>query len=111
MSKGTFDTYLIKLIHINLAIYVKNLNSTAEEIFTANSDYMIAEQCRVREDNIIHEKVMNEKLEALANENASLTNENESLTNENASLTNENNLLAEEIIRFKKLLAERGIKE
>lgn len=87
------------------------MNSTAEEIFTANSDYMIAEQCRVREDNIIPEKVMNEKLEALANENASLTNENESLTNENASLTNENNLLAEEIIRFKKLLAERGIKE
>ena len=39
-----------------------SMNSTAEEIFAANSDFMIAEQCRVREDNIIHERRMKEAL-------------------------------------------------
>jgi cell division protein FtsB len=57
----------------------------------------IADQCRAREEAILHEKIMNDKL-------AKLTDENNSLTNENASLTNE-------IARLKNLLKDNGIKE
>jgi hypothetical protein len=65
-----------------------SMNSTAEEIYIANADSDIAEQCRIREDNIMHEKITNERLEALTKENA---------------------LMAEEIIRLKKKLADNGI--
>ncbi|WP_155242803.1 hypothetical protein [Butyrivibrio fibrisolvens] len=39
-----------------------SMNSTAEKIFATNSDFMIAERCRIREDNIIHERRMKEAL-------------------------------------------------
>ena len=67
-----------------------SLNSTAESIYLSNSDFEIRERCRAREDAIIHEKLMNEKIEAQAETIASQ---------------------AEEIIRLKKLLADNGIKE
>ena len=81
-----------------------SMNSTAESIYLSNSDFEIRERCRAREDAIIHEKLMTERLEAQTETIASLTEENASLTEENASQ-------AEEIIRLKKLLADNGIKE
>ncbi|WP_155244343.1 hypothetical protein [Butyrivibrio fibrisolvens] len=39
-----------------------SMNSTAEKIFATNSDFMIAERRRIREDNIIHERRMKEAL-------------------------------------------------
>ncbi|MBE5833791.1 MAG: Rpn family recombination-promoting nuclease/putative transposase [Butyrivibrio sp.] len=102
-----------------------SLNSTAESIYVYNADDIIADQCRAREETILHEKVMNERLAklseennsltdknaSLTNKNASLTSENASLTNENASLTSENVSLTNEIARLKNLLKENGIKE
>jgi len=84
-----------------------SLNSTAESIYIYNA----ADQCRVREETIIHEKVMNERLAKLTEENNSLTDKSASLTNENASLTSENASLTNEIARLKKLLKDNGIKE
>ena len=37
-----------------------SLNSTAKSIYVYNVDDTIADQCRAREETIIHEKVMNE---------------------------------------------------
>lgn len=79
-----------------------SMNSTAETIFLSNSDYAIREQCRVREDNIAHEKYQKECLEKL-------TKENENLTKENSSLTKKNDLLVEENARLLALLKEKGI--
>ena len=81
-----------------------SMNSTAEEIFVSNSDFIIAEQCRVREDNIIHEKLTKERLEKLTNENAALTEGMAALAEENASLNSE-------LARLKKLLEDKGIKQ
>ena len=53
-----------------------SMNSTAETIFLSNSDYAIREQCRVREDNIAHEKYQKERIEKLTKENENLTEEN-----------------------------------
>ncbi len=79
-----------------------SMNSTAETIFLSNSDYAIREQCRVREDNIAHEKYQKECLEKL-------TKENENLTKKNSSLTKKNDLLVEENARLLALLKENGI--
>ena len=65
-----------------------SMNSTAEAIFMSTADRKILEQCRIREDNIAHEKYQTEKIK-------SLTSENESLT--------------AEINRLQKLLKENGI--
>ena len=81
-----------------------SMNSTAEEIFVSNSDFIIAEQCRVREDNIIHEKLTKERLEAQANKIASLTEGMAALAEEKASLNSE-------LARLKKLLEDNGIKQ
>ncbi|WP_027205799.1 Rpn family recombination-promoting nuclease/putative transposase [Butyrivibrio fibrisolvens] len=67
-----------------------SMNSTAESIYLSNSDFEIRERCRVREDAIIHEKLVAEKLEAQA----------ETIATQ-----------AEEINRLKKLLADNGIQE
>lgn len=88
-----------------------SLNSTAESIYIYNADDIIADQFRAREETIIHEKVMNERLAKLTEENNSLTDKNTSLTNENASLTSENASLTNEIARLKNLLKDNGIKE
>jgi len=66
-----------------------SLNSTAEAIFMSTADRKILEQCRIREDNIAHEKYQQEKIK--------------SLTSENKSLSDENN-------RLRKLLEDNGIK-
>ncbi len=81
-----------------------SLNSTAESIYIYNADDIIADQCRAREETILHEKIMNDKLAKLTDENASLTNEKVSLIEENTSLINE-------IARLKNLLKDNGIKE
>ncbi len=67
-----------------------SMNSTAESIYLSNSDFEIRERCRIREDAIIHEKLVAEKLEAQA----------ETIATQ-----------AEEINRLKKLLADNGIQE
>jgi len=79
-----------------------SLNSAAEALFVSTANQDILEQCRIREDNIAHEKYQAEKIQ-------SLTEENESLIDENHSLTNENEKQAAEIIRLRKLLEENGI--
>ncbi len=38
------------------------MNSTAESIYLSDSDFIIQEQCRRREDAIIHERYVNQKL-------------------------------------------------
>ena len=88
-----------------------SMNSTAEEIFVSNSDFIIAEQCRVREDNIIHEKLTKERLEAQANKIASLTEGMAALTEEKAVLADKNASLNSELARLKKLLEDNGIKQ
>ncbi len=49
-----------------------SMNSTAESIYLSNSDFAIREQCRVREDNIAHEKYQKECIENLTKEVAHL---------------------------------------
>ena len=95
-----------------------SMNSTAEEIYVSNSDFIIAEQCRVREDNIIHEKLTKERLEKLTNENAALTEGMAALAEEKAVLAEEKAVLADknaslnsELARLKKLLEDNGIKQ
>ncbi|MBQ6408920.1 MAG: hypothetical protein IJJ64_12890 [Butyrivibrio sp.] len=39
-----------------------SLNSTVEAIFISTADKDILEQCRIREDNIAHEKYQREQL-------------------------------------------------
>lgn len=56
----------------------------------------ILEQCRIREDNIAHEKYQREQLELL--------------TSENKALNNEVKTLSDEVSRLRKLLEENGIK-
>lgn len=73
-----------------------SMNSTAESIYLSNSDFVIRERCRAREDAIIHEKFQTERIEAL--------------TSEVSTLTSENNALSIEIERLHKLLEEHGIK-
>ena len=65
-----------------------SLTSTAEAIYMSTADQNILEQCRIREDNIAHEKYQNELI---------------------ASLTNENKSLSDEITRLRKLLGDNGI--
>ena len=60
-----------------------SLTSTAEAIYMSTSDPNVLEQCRIREDNIAHEKYQNELIASLTQENA----------------------------RLRKLLEENGIKE
>lgn len=94
-----------------------SMNSTAESIYLSNSDFVIRERCRAREDAIIHEKFQAERIEALtsevstlSNEISVLTSENSTLTIENSTLTSENNALSTEIERLHRLLEEHGIK-
>ncbi len=79
-----------------------SLTSTAEAIYMSTADPNVLEQCRIREDNIAHEKYQKECLEKL-------TKENENLTKKNSSLTKKNDLLVEENARLLALLKENGI--
>ena len=72
-----------------------SMNSTAESIYLSNSDFVIRERCRAREDAIIHEKYQAEQIEALSSEVSALTSENSALSTE--------------IERLHKLLEEHGI--
>ena len=74
-----------------------SLNSTAEAIFMSTANQDILEQCRIREDNIVHEKLQAEKLKALENENQ--------------VLTEEKLLLNERVAKLEKLLKVNGIQE
>ena len=88
-----------------------SLNSTAEAIFMSTANQDILEQCRIREDNIVHEKLQAERMKYLENENKTLTNENQSLSNENQVLTEEKLLLNERVAKLEKLLKDNGIQE
>lgn len=68
-----------------------SLNSAAEALFVSTANQDILEQCRIREDNIAHEKYQAEKIQSLTEENESLTNENERLR----KLLEENGISAE----------------
>jgi predicted transposase/invertase (TIGR01784 family) len=94
-----------------------SMNSTAETIFMSTANEKILEQCRIREDNIAHEKYQNDLIKALTSDNKSLTDENRSLSDENRSLSDENKSLSDENkslfdenLRLIKLLEENGIK-
>ena len=87
-----------------------SMSSTAEAIFVSTANEDILEQCRIREDNIAHEKYQLEQIKKLTNSNKALSSENKSLSNENKSLSNENKSLSDENARLKKLLEENGIK-
>lgn len=65
-----------------------SMNSTAESLYMANSDFVTREKCRIREDAIFHENYMQNKIKELTKENSSLTSE---------------------IDHLKSLLAEHGI--
>ena len=52
-----------------------SLNSTAESIYLSNTDFVIQEQCRRREDAIAHEKYQKEELSKLSAEIDSLNAE------------------------------------
>ncbi len=80
-----------------------SLTSTAEAIYMSTADQNILEQCRIREDNIAHEKYQNELISSLSKEKKALTKEKRALTKENKSLSSEN-------ARLRKLLEENGIK-
>ncbi len=67
-----------------------------ESVYLSNSDFVIRERCRAREDAIIHEKFQADRIEAL--------------TNENIALADKNSALADENTRLRKLLEEHGIK-
>ena len=45
-----------------------SLTSTAEAIYMSTADQNILEQCRIREDNIAHEKYQNELISSLTKE-------------------------------------------
>ena len=79
-----------------------SMNSTAEEIFAANSDFMIAEQCRVREDNIIHERRMKE---ALVEKDNKIEEQAKELEEKDKELKEQ----AELIAILQKQLEEKGI--
>jgi predicted transposase/invertase (TIGR01784 family) len=49
-----------------------SLTSTAEAIYMSTADQNILEQCRIREDNIAHEKYQNELIASLTQENSRL---------------------------------------
>ena len=86
-----------------------SMNSTAESIFLSNSDFVIQEQCRAREDAIIHEKYQAEKIAAQEAKIASQADEIASQADEIASQANEIASNHKEIARLKKLLEENGI--
>ena len=79
-----------------------SMNSTAESVYLSNSDFIIRERCRAREDAIIHEKYQAERIEAL-------TSEVSALSSKNSALTSENSALSTEIERLHKLLEKHGI--
>ena len=88
-----------------------SLTSTAEAIYMSTADQNILEQCRIREDNIAHEKYQNELISSLTKEKNTLTKELKSLSNENKSLSSENKSLSSEIIRLRKILENNGIED
>ena len=88
-----------------------SLTSTAEAIYMSTSDPNVLEQCRIREDNIAHEKYQNELISSLTKKLKSLSNENKSLSSENKSLSSENKSLSSEIIRLRKILEKNGIED
>ncbi|WP_207638137.1 hypothetical protein, partial [Butyrivibrio fibrisolvens] len=88
-----------------------SMNSTAEEIFAANSDFMIAEQCRVREDNIIHERRMKEALAEKDNKIAEQAEEISIKDDKIAEQAKELKEQAELIAILQKQLEEKGIKD
>ena len=49
-----------------------SLNSAAEALFVSTANQDILEQCRIREDNIAHEKYQAEKIQSLTEENERL---------------------------------------
>ena len=75
---------------------LSNRMPATESVYLSNSDFVIRERCRAREDAIIHEKFQADRIEAL--------------TNENIALADKNSALADENTRLRKLLEEHGIK-
>ena len=81
-----------------------SMSSTAESIYTYNTDENIRELCRRREDAIAHENYQKKRIKDLTEEIASLSSKNASLSSENTSLLTKidylQGLLAENNIEF-----------
>ena len=95
-----------------------SMNSTAEEIFAANSDFMIAEQCRVREDNIIHERRVKEALvekdNTIAKQAEELSIKDDKIAEQAEQLSVKDDKIAEQaelIARLQRQLEEKGIQD
>lgn len=80
-----------------------SMNSTAEAIYMSTSNKNILEQCRIREDNIAHEKYQSELIKSQADKINTLNKENK-------LQANKINAQADEIARLRKLMEENGIK-
>lgn len=86
-----------------------SMSSTAESIYTYNTDENIRELCRRREDAIAHENYQKKRIKDLTEEIASLSSKNASLSSKNASLSSENISLLTKIDYLQGLLAENNI--
>uniref|UniRef100_UPI001A98EAE8 hypothetical protein n=1 Tax=Butyrivibrio fibrisolvens TaxID=831 RepID=UPI001A98EAE8 len=88
-----------------------SMNSTAEKIFATNSDFMIAERRRIREDNIIHERRMKEALAEKDNKIEEQAKELEEIDKKLEEQAKELEEKAELIARLQRQLEEKGIKD
>lgn len=88
-----------------------SLNSTAEAIFMSTTNQDILEQCRIREDNIAHEKYQNEMIRSLNEKLDTANDKNQSLEKKLETANKEKLSLADEISKLKKLLKDNGIQE
>ena len=83
-----------------------SMNSTAEAIYKSTADYVIAEQCRIREDNIAHEKIQAEQLKNLKKELATTKEERDTATKEIQTLSSTISDQAAIITQLQKELAK-----
>lgn len=80
----------------------ENLKEASEALYTLNSDEIIRQQCRAREDYHRMERKRELKIEALTEENVALSKERNALIEENKALS-------EELITLRRLMKENNI--
>lgn len=68
-----------------------SLNSTAEAIYKSTANDDILEQCRIREDNIAHEKYQKELIQKLSSENQLLA---DMIADQNAAIASKDETIA-----------------
>ena len=75
------------------------LEEVAQSVYIANTDEIVRQKCRAREEAERYEKTLKRNIKKLQDENASLQDEISSLQDENASLQ-------DEIIKLRTLIAD-----